>query len=157
MRPLINKHENILVWVSISFCLSVWLYGLNRNLNLPFIGDSLGYVSRAKNMTLLGLMNHAPIEPFGIPIQTLGYSSLLSIIPIQILSSDSQLRSVVAIVQISLYMFSSFFLSRSVSLYCKINWLWMFIGFAFFWPGALIATEVMADSISLSLHLLLLG
>ena len=157
MRPLINKHENILVWVSISFCLSVWLYGLNRNLNLPFIGDSLGYVSRAKNISMLGVMNHAPIEPFGVPIQSLGYSSLLSVIPYQILSLDSQLRSVVAIVQITIYLLSSFALSKSFAKYANSDWKRLFIGLAFFWPGALIATEVMADSIALSLHLVLLA
>jgi hypothetical protein len=149
--------ERLIYGTAISISLSMWLFALNRNLSIPYIGDSLGYVSRARNMADLGIMNHAPIEPFGVPIQSMGYSLILNFLPAGLLANDHLLRIVVSVVQFVVYLIGCWLLSTTVSRLSSFRKDTLFLALCLYWPAIIISTEVMSDSISLSIHLIILS
>jgi hypothetical protein len=134
---------------------AIWLYGLFRNLSVAFDGDSLGYVSRARNISIFGLMNHEPIEVYGVPLQSMGYSALLSLLPDRILFDDAALLIFVSIFQVAIYVAVSAYLASIIFVQTLRSKNILFYGLLLFWPGVLMSTQIMADSISLSLQLLI--
>ena len=153
----ILRVRNLFLIASLSISIAIWMFALKRNLTVPYIGDSLGYVSRARNMAELGFMNHAPIEPFGVPLQSMGYALILSIVPRQLLIDAEGLRIFASIAQLLIYVLASWYFAKTVSRFAKYPADIVFGSLLIFWPAIIISTEVMSDSISLSLTLVILA
>ena len=154
--PQSRSRKNIVFALVVGLAVTaIWLYGLFRNLSVAFDGDSLGYVSRARNISIFGLMNHELIEVYGVPLQSMGYSVLLSLLPDAILFDDAALLVFVSIFQVAIYVAVSAYLASIIFVQTLRSKNILFYGLLLFWPGVLMSTQIMADSISLSLQLLI--
>ena len=115
MEQRADRKDELITIICLFVFFAIWLLSLYRNLQTQFVGDSLGFVSRARLMDQFGLLMHEPIEPYGVPLQSIGYSAGLSLLPDFVLFDDQLLRVVVSAIQASLFLAVSYFLARAVA------------------------------------------
>jgi 4-amino-4-deoxy-L-arabinose transferase-like glycosyltransferase len=106
-------------------------------------------------MDQFGYLMHEPIEPYGVPLQSMGYSLGLSLLPDFALHNDHLLRIVVSVIQATVFLFASGALARAVSGFTGLKKEYFMWPLFLFWPAAVISTETMSDSLALTLHLVL--
>ena len=150
-----GKKDKLITAICLVVFFTIWLLSLFRNLQTQFVGDSLGFVSRARLMDQFGLLMHEPIQPYGVPLQSIGYAAGLSFLPDFVLFDDHLLRIVVSVIQASVFLVASAVLARDVSDFTALKKEYFMWPLFLLWPAAVISTEIMSDSLSLTLHLLL--
>ena len=149
------KRDQLITALTFIVFFVTWLMSLIRNLHTPFVGDSLAFVSRARLMDQFGLLMHEPIDPYGVPLQSIGYAAGLSFLPDFVLFDDQLLRVVVSGIQASIFLCASYSLARAVAGFTSLKKEYFIWPLFLLWPAAVISTEVMSDSLSLTLHLVL--
>ena len=155
MEQRADEKNKLITAICLFLFFTIWLLSLIRNLQTQFVGDSLGFVSRARLMDQFGLLMHEPIVPYGIPLQSIGYAAGLSFLPDFVLFDDHFLRIVASVIQVSVYLTASFTLAQVVSEFTALKKEYFMWPMFLFWPAAVISTEIMSDSLSLTLHLVL--
>jgi hypothetical protein len=85
----------------------------------------------------------------------MGYSLGLSLLPDFALHNDHSLRIVVSVIQAIVFLSVSAALARAVSGFTGLKKEYFMWPLFLFWPAAVISTELMSDSIALTLHLVL--
>lgn len=155
MEKRLASKKHFITTLCLFVFITVWLLALLRNLQTQFVGDSLAFVSRARLMDQFGYLMHEPIEPYGVPLQSMGYSLGLSLLPDFVLQNDHLLRILVSVIQATVFLFASGALARAVSGFTGLKKEYFMWPLFLFWPAAVISTEVMSDSLALTLHLVL--
>jgi hypothetical protein len=107
-------------------------------------------------MQFSGLLTHVPVEPYGTPLQPLGYSALLSLLPVNQWDTAA-IRTCAAVVQGVAYVAAVVWASRQFRRNGSTIDRAIRIGGLIAFPVPILCTEILSDSLFISLIVVLVG